>query len=247
MTSYSGSMNGPGYTLGTEWQLYILMLPFLLVARRWGWAALVLVLAASALPIPGAPGKLTQKVLSTTFTIPFVLGILSARFALTSSSSSLPGFLRHDRVLSAVLGGGVVLGAIGFLVLNNAYYDLGCWAASLSTGCGCILMTRHPTSLGTRVFGSRIARAVGSFAYSLYLTHFPLLAVIAFIAVRLGVEAKDAFYLVMLPSIPIVFGFAYVFYLIFERPFLHYRRKMVVAAPVTRRIGNQIEGLAVGQ
>jgi peptidoglycan/LPS O-acetylase OafA/YrhL len=220
MTLYSGSINGPGYTLGTEWQLYVLLLPFLLIARKASWPVLLgLVVGAAAAPVPGIPGKLLHKVLSPTFTTPFVIGMLSARLAYRWRGLPPVGTPRGER-LTLLLLAGVTLAAIaGYVELNPRSVDLGAWCAALAAGATCLLLQRRPRCAPARLLASRPARTLGTLSFSLYLVHFPLLALLAFAAWDVGVPADRAWYLVQLPGLVVIFAFAYAFYLAFEKPF----------------------------
>jgi peptidoglycan/LPS O-acetylase OafA/YrhL len=244
MTGYSGSIDGPGYTLGTEWQLYLLMLPFLVLVRRWGWLPLLVLVVSAALPIPGIPGKLVHKLLNSTFAVPFIVGMLSARLLYWGPYERLA--VRGRDATTLVLWASIAAGSIGYLELNTYNHDVACWAIAVATGGACILMARRPSSLIARTFSSRPMMVVGSFAYSLYLTHFPLLALAAWAAAALGIVGGQAFYLVFVPSLFPVFAFAYGFYFIFERPFLRYRNsssaKQLATADSLALVPVQIRG-----
>lgn len=225
-TAYSGSINGPGYTLGTEWQLYILMIVLLGVARRFGWAALLLGLAVLAAPFPGVAGKLIGKVVSPTFTVPFILGLLAAR------AIRRPPRLweRLGRFAPGVLTALVAASMALYVVINPHSHNVACWMAALATALGCVLMAARPLSLGARLFGSRVGRTLGDFSYSLYLTHFPLLALASYFALAWAVPSDRQFLVIVLPCLPIIFGFAFLFHLVFERPFLNSRAGRQVLA-----------------
>lgn len=222
-TAYSGSINGPGYTLGTEWQLYILMILFLEVACRFGWVALIMGMAVLAFPFPGLAGKLVGKIASPTFTVPFLLGLLAARWIM--QPSRLPG--RWNAVspsIKAWSGAGLVLGAAALYVFVDPHsHVVACWAAALATALACAVMAALPRSPAAQLFGSRAGRLLGSFSYSLYLTHFPLLALARYVALNWAVPGDRQFLVVVLPCLPMIFGFAYLFHLLFERPFLNSR------------------------
>jgi peptidoglycan/LPS O-acetylase OafA/YrhL len=216
MVVYAGSINRPGYTLGTEWQPYILMILFLLVARRLGWW--VLLIGIGLLPfIPIAPvEKIVSKVFNPTFTMPFVLGMLGARATRTlpHEGERVP---RHTAIATVL----TLLGVTGYLLLTHRDHDRACWFAGLATAAGCFWMTRYPQALPTRFFASAPISLLGSFSYSLYLTHFALLALLHFTAIRLGLTDIRAFYLLFLPALPLIFAFASLFYYFFEKPFLN--------------------------
>ena len=222
LTRYSGSINGPGYTLGTEWQLYLMMFGFVWLARRFGWLPLIGTVALlTAFPFPGVAGNLLQKVLNPTFTVPFLLGMAGARLARRPFLFAGRLSPAAEPALFALIA---LLSLAGYLVVNPHNHEIACWLAGLATAAGCVFMARRPRSRVARAFGSRAGRTLGSFSYSLYLTHLPLLALIAAFsgadAVN-GAAPAGAFYTRFVPALPLVFGFAYGFYLLFERPFLN--------------------------
>jgi peptidoglycan/LPS O-acetylase OafA/YrhL len=114
-------------------------------------------------------------------------------------------------------------------------YDMACWLVGIGTAGACVHMSRYPASLGAAVLSSRPLTLIGRFSYSLYLTHFPLLALAAALGSMLAVPADQAFYLVMLPALPLIYLFAYVTYWLFERPFLRTPRR--VESSPSPRIG----------
>ena len=211
MTRFSGSINGPGYTLGTEWQLYIWMIVLLAIAARAGWAALIAVAVLASLPIPGLPFGILHHLFSPMFGVPFVVGMAAAR--LTRRPASRPG--RELPFLALCCGSAIV----AFFLLDPLNHNYACWAAALATGSACVFMARRPASIPARVLSSRAGQALGGFSYSLYLTHFPLLALAAAFAQSL--PASLALSRVFLPALPLIFAFAYLFSLVFERPFLN--------------------------
>lgn len=224
LTRYSGTINGPGYTLGFEWQLYILMIGLIWIVRRAGWAPLLCVVAAlSAAPIPGEAGVFLRKLLAPPFALPFVLGMLGARLARRPLRLALLQTARGQAAepwLFALIALG---GVAGYLVINPSNHDLACWFAGIATAAGCVFMARRPRSLAARLFGSAPGRALGAFSYSLYLTHFALLAVTAALA-GAGPDGRapaEAFWRVFVPALPLYLLFAWGFFLVFERPFLN--------------------------
>jgi peptidoglycan/LPS O-acetylase OafA/YrhL len=68
---------------------------------------------------------------------------------------------------------------------------------------------------------------IGTFAYSLYLTHAPLLQLITqFIIFPMKLHPFNATMILIVISLPICIGFAYIFFLLFEKPFLTLGKKV---------------------
>ncbi len=62
--------------------------------------------------------------------------------------------------------------------------------------------------------------ALGTFSYSLYLIHAPLLALVFSAVMLLHLHAAACFAVCELVALPICIGCAYAFHLVFERPFM---------------------------
>jgi len=70
---------------------------------------------------------------------------------------------------------------------------------------------------------------VGTFAYSLYLTHAPLLQIITqYLISPLHLTLFNAALLTLIVSLPVCVGFAYLFFLLFEKPFLIMGKKVTI-------------------
>jgi peptidoglycan/LPS O-acetylase OafA/YrhL len=69
---------------------------------------------------------------------------------------------------------------------------------------------------------------VGSFSFSLYMIHFPLVDLFCFYLLR-SLDGHQYMYFsaLILVIIPLVIGFSYLFHLLFERPFHKLARKVV--------------------
>jgi peptidoglycan/LPS O-acetylase OafA/YrhL len=81
------------------------------------------------------------------------------------------------------------------------------------------------------VLGTRPLAALGTFAYSLYLVHAPLLQVVYVYVVRpMGRGAVGSLAALIGIGTPLIVGAAYLFYLIFERPFVGQSVRRAAAA-----------------
>jgi len=223
VTRYAGSINGPGYTLGTEWQMSLLMIVFLSLAARVGWLALIGLVSALALAaLPQPFGTVVYKLFPPEFTLPFVLGLAAARLARLPTERLRVPPSTLTPILAAVFVSGVAANAILFLRYPNNLALLAA-SASVAGGAFCVLMAWHPGNVLDRLLGHRVFQTLGRISYSIYLTHFPFLALCGFAASWLSLSGQPAFYCVFLPALPLLLAFAWAFHRAFERPFLRRR------------------------
>ena len=75
----------------------------------------------------------------------------------------------------------------------------------------------------TRLFSSKLLVKIGIFSYSLYLVHAPMLHLLDRIWVANLNPGPIVRFLLLVLSIPVIVGAAYLFHLAFERPFLSKR------------------------
>lgn len=200
--------------MGTEWQLSLLLAPFLLIARRWGWAALLGTAVLLALPYPGLAGKVVHALFHPTFTMCFVIGMATARLVRGGRLVSLPSKRTPKSAPFATVAGAASAAALLFSDYLGPV--LTAWAAAFAAGALCCLIACRPGIWPDRFLSCGLLRRVATFSYSLYLIHLPLLALLAD---RLGIHGETAFYAAALPGIPVIVGFSYLFSRLFEVPF----------------------------
>jgi peptidoglycan/LPS O-acetylase OafA/YrhL len=216
-------INGPLWSVATEWQIYF-FLPFVLLPlwRRRGPLTTVLVaFALGYLPLLVAPA-IARAALPWYLGL-FALGMVAA--AIGFSSRPLERGLRAlpwGRIALAL----VALCAFGGLVLAKVWFRwkpvtdvlVGLATAALLVHCG-----RDASSVGRLLSAPPLVR-LGHFSYSLYLTHLPVVA-LAYFLVRplpLGPVAHVA---VLLPlATAAALAVAYAFHVAVERRFMPVRR-----------------------
>jgi len=71
-----------------------------------------------------------------------------------------------------------------------------------------------------RLFESRWATTLGTFSYSLYLTHAMVLAVVELCLSGMTLEPLVKLFVLMAIVLPLSLLFAYLFHLVFEKPFM---------------------------
>jgi peptidoglycan/LPS O-acetylase OafA/YrhL len=218
-------INGPLWSVATEWQIYfffpLLLLP---VWRRVGLLATLLVgFAVGCAPLwlaPGIAGK----------AIPWYLGL----FAMGMSAAAV-GFsprVSERRVLACVPWKFVVLVfALGCMVWSIVFASswfrwmplsdalVGATTGALLVHYSECLMSRseqeRPAFL--RLLEARLLAGIGRFSYSLYLTHLPVVALCYFALKRTALSGQAQMIGLILVSVPASLGVALAFFWAVER------------------------------
>ena len=102
---------------------------------------------------------------------------------------------------------------------------VGLWASSFL-----VLTSRQTDAWHHRLLSFKPLVFVGTFAYSIYLIHAPLLQLLWQYAFPCLALHPTRMLLALLLSLPFIVGASYLFYLLFERPFLRGRHKADSAA-----------------
>jgi peptidoglycan/LPS O-acetylase OafA/YrhL len=225
LPTYGYQINGPLWSVASEWQIYFFF-PLLLLPlwRRFG--------LVGALVGAGLLGY-----------APHLLGVAGARvaipwylllFALGMAAASI-GFRPHpveERLRTRVPFGWVAVGAwLACVALSNAAAPL--WFATksladplvgLATAASLVELTRKSLaglpSFWLRLLEARPLVALGHFSYSLYLTHLPALALVYF-GIRHQELGVGSFLLTLtLGGGAASLALAYAFHRGAERPFM---------------------------
>lgn len=217
------SPNGAFWSIAVEWHIYFLF-PLLLVGfRRWGIkfvlpAATVLVvgqhLLGQAWPVVGKLDRFTPAYL-----VLFVAGASAAWLA-----------QRRTAPKTAMLCGVILTLCAGFLILaagseqatrNYFWLDL---LVGIATASLFVAFAQGRFRWLTSLLAVRPLAFLGSFAFSLYLIHAPVLAMLTDWVVRpQGLGMTESLGLLLLIGSPCSVAAAYAFFLVFERPFLTIR------------------------
>ena len=232
-----GEINHVLWSLAVECQLYLAFPLLLIVWSRFGVRALAGVSAACVVGIAAvsnvAPngGGLLLDSLTPQFMTLFAVGMLGAILC----ASPAPG----TRALAArvpwrlVLAGSGALATAGMfaardLVLANLFvFDLVVAVAATS------LLVATCTGRAPRLraaLASRSLVVLGTFAFSTYLVHAPLVQLVWQYAIDpFALSPRAAFAALLAVAIPFVLATSYAFFLVFERPFLSPHRRRVLA------------------
>ncbi|QDL10653.1 acyltransferase [Brasilonema octagenarum UFV-E1] len=230
-----GSINSPMWTVATEWQIYFLF-PLLLLPiwRRFGLFSAVI----SAFLISVAPLYLLNGFLEAAhpwFLGLFALGmaaadiIFSEKPKLIAIRNSLPwNVLAIVFIVLALIAGAQQLGVVAMITGSqqlgfNAWISdsfCGLATACLLVYCSNSVIKGKNTPLVLRLFESRWAIALSTFSYSLYLTHGVVVTVVGNFLLNLHMPPTEFITIFYLVALPLSLLIGYLFYLVFERPFM---------------------------
>ncbi len=221
-----GLINHVFWSIAVEWHLYFCFLPLLLLVRRFGWRRLLLVL--TPLAFLAARSTLNHPDLNVTlsFLALFAFGMAAAHVVF---APHLAGFRARFAwpmcSLSATL---LFIAAVEMPPLRGhtlLLYQLD-FLAGMAGALLLVALCLAPQSRLRRLLSAPVLVRIGGFSYSLYLLHAPLIQ----IAWQAGIDRVEnprvAFAVLLLASLPLSLGVAYLFYLVFERPFLPRSRRV---------------------
>jgi peptidoglycan/LPS O-acetylase OafA/YrhL len=222
----AGIPNRAFWTIAIEAQLYLL-LPLLLVLARGVSAWVMTALMGAAVVTLGllAPHVPLANDFVTSFTpdlaVLFAVGVLAAGIVKAGA-----------RVRSLPWGAFALLAAMPPLALTLAkgltwtndnlfWLDL-LWAPAI--GCTLAALAIGRMRLAARVLDTRALRGLGSFSYSLYLTHMPIVIAVSFgLILPRFATGVPAFLVLVVVLVPLTIGFARLFAAAFELPFQRHR------------------------
>jgi peptidoglycan/LPS O-acetylase OafA/YrhL len=220
---YVSQINHTFWSVALEWKLYFLF-PIVLVAcfkigpfitsaacTIIGYVALVLLHGTSYNNFP------------IHFFGLFAMGTAGA--LLVASHHTRWQQICQSHLVTWIGAGSVVL----IVFLSWAHYLRGLFYTdffvALATVVGLMKMLVGRWSLVKAALAWKPLAFVGSFAYSLYLIHAPLIQFVWQYAVHpLGLSKNAEFFLLVLVGIPLILMCAYAFYLVCERPFIRAKR-----------------------
>ena len=217
----------PLWSVSVEWRIYFCFPLLVLCWRRFGpWATTAAALALSGLLVFAffflpfvSRFNSQQNGVSPQFLGLFVLGMLAAGI----SFSAHPAL---SRLRERLPWGGLTAAAFAALVAANAALPpaLGsrpAWDSCAGVFAACLLIAASRPGVWQAALSSRPLVSVGSFAYSLYLIHFPIVQMVWLYAVHpLRLGPGLSFLLHECLGVSLSVGIAYGFHLAFERPFM---------------------------
>ena len=231
--------NGAFWSIAVEAQLYLVFPVLLVILRRYGAAA---VLAAVTVPVAAigllAPHlSVVDKLMRLTPQLAplFAIGLVAA--GIVSAGERIRRLPLPWLAALAALPAVIVIMVKGpvWTVANFFWIDLAVGPAIALLLAA--IATRRPAPL-VWLLGTRPIRSLGTFSYSLYLVHAPIVVVIAERLVAPHVaRGLPAFWATLAVAVPVSVVFARVFAAFFEIPFQRYRSWTALRAASRERLG----------
>jgi peptidoglycan/LPS O-acetylase OafA/YrhL len=225
---HPGAINHAHWSISLEWWIYFLFPAMILLWRGIGPLRSTLIsLAASAVIVAGCLG-LFGKGFTLQYVGLFALGMLGAKLAQLGAESSREKLVRGAGLLAlialtiGVLGlsrFGVQLmgGTVGPVIID---YFVGIWAMTLL-----VYLALTPRGWLRRALSLPPLVFVGTFAYSIYLIHAPLLQILWQYGLDpLGFSPLTTYVLFKVSGISLAIAVGYVFYRLAERPFIQIKQ-----------------------
>lgn len=218
-TAWITQIDPPMWSLSIEWQIYFIFALLLLpVWQRLGTVASLLTGVALGYGIHWiTKGK-------ADYSQPFYIGFFAMGMAAAAVGFGKSGFAERARRLP--WGVIAVASYLLFLGLYKYVHSPKIWmistqflAFSVATGL-LALTTAKPDGFNLRrVLEWKPVLNVGHMSYSLYLTHFPVLAVLYAFVHRWNLSPDAEVWVMLAAGVPASLAVAYVFYRLLERPF----------------------------
>jgi len=221
-------MNGAFWSIAVEWQIYFFFPLVLFALRRTSVAVVVFaaIVASVACHMLGVTVPIMAPLdhVSPAFFALFVMGVACAALARPGlSEDSWPRSL-----VRFALPGSTVAVLLTLSLLGTVRYGANLFWVDLVVGPAFALALGAMLGGGLprlrRVLSQRLFALPGSFSYSIYLVHAPILALLVhFLARPAGWRGGVLLVFLLLAGLPIILAGSYAFHLAAERPFLAVR------------------------
>ena len=219
----TGRINYVLWSIALEWQIYFLFPLLVVLFRRWGAAKSVLLamLVGYALTLSSVP-RISHANLH--YLGLFALGMLAARVAFDESERMVR--LKQKGPWKAVAAG-TLTPAVALILFWGWRTAIERWPLLdliVGVGAAALLLAaaQSPEGSVSRAFSWSPLVRIGTFSYSLYLIHAPILQILWLYALKpLGLGSVAIYVALLIGGFPIVLGVSYVFFRLFEAPFMN--------------------------
>lgn len=247
LESTGGKINHSFWSISVEWRIYFLFPVLLLLWRKIGPARTVALMTVVAFALVGALRYLHKVYpdlnnnpngIVPHYLLLFTLGMLGAAISFGQNSPLARWTTARWTVSLALMMAVIATLSVASETISSIPWQLidmctGVWAL-------CLLVLCHRTQAAPAgrhtalkaVMAWRPLVFVGTFGYSLYLIHAPLLQVLTqYVLTPLGLDPFTGFVLLNTVGLAAIVLTAYGFFLLCERPFMNKPQPPVVPVP----------------
>lgn len=219
--SYIAKINHAYWTISLEWWIYFLFPPLVLAWKRLGGGAVTAFCIVASSLLGSACSARFHSSFTLQYIALFAFGMLGAEIVYGHGHAAL--FCRNRLPWGLIACSMTVLAwfaATGkvphFGLGERSDFLVGLWAM-----CLIVTLGLRPSSLLGRALSQQGIVFLGSFAYSIYLIHAPLIQVLwQYVLHPLHLAPLPTFLLLTLCGTPLIIACAYGFHLACERPFM---------------------------
>jgi peptidoglycan/LPS O-acetylase OafA/YrhL len=237
--AYQYAIDHPLWSIATEWQIYFLFPLLVSIGRKEGDFRIVTnsVLITAGLSIIVVNFLGSHNPWPPVFVTLFGFGMACAAWNFPREADAPPLDSRRWRRRAVIL---LVLGAASNLVFATNREQVPDLLIGAGIGCAMVFLTdafrRGRRPLALRVLEQPALVGLGRFSFSLYLIHAPILALFYLLARRWGLEPLGFQVFILGVALPMTVALSYLFFLVFERPFLRARSSASPPAPEVRPV-----------
>jgi peptidoglycan/LPS O-acetylase OafA/YrhL len=218
-------INHAFWSISVEWRIYFIF-PLLLIGwRRWGPFRITMcaILASTFLWYALTQTNLNFSSMSPHYLALFAFGMYSAHISKSSMKQYV--VIRKKNIWTFAVPVFLIL-----IISTMASSEIQRYFSPLYTdylvglGSACLLIALSSGHLWKirKIFSWKPLVFIGTFAYSIYLIHAPLLQLVSqYFVDPLGLSTSGSLLLFFTLGIPAIIGCAYLFYLLAERPFVN--------------------------
>jgi peptidoglycan/LPS O-acetylase OafA/YrhL len=228
------ALNGAYWSLGLEWQLYLMMPLVILGVRRYGLAKTVgVVIAVNVVYRLGLAGAIDAGMvgahgLAATAVLPnlvtgrcgeFALGVVAAELYVNGRAGYWARRLWPALIVVVPLALATVGNPLNHLLFGVVFFTLLCWVVS-------------GDNVVTRIASWRPLVFLGAMSYSIYLVHQPVVGFMSWELLRHGASAQGAFWGTV-AMLPVVVGLAWILFVTVEKRTFTAKATAPAGAPAT--------------
>lgn len=223
--------NGPFWSIAVEWRIYFLFPLVVWSLVRFGCLSTLAWTAALGYALTGAIVHWQPQMYLACpwYLFLFAMGASAGWVAFAPSDLTRPCRIKWGWP-SALFGAALAFVLHLFPVTASPNPPFGAYMPLIDAIGGaavasCLIVLAQARSDASRkaraILGSRLCAGLGTFAYSLYLVHMPCVRLLSRLLSVWSITPITRVLLLAGIGVPLIIGFAYLFFLVCERPFLN--------------------------